>query len=503
MVAVFFLSMMACVQAATQVPVFRLLQYEYEGVVYGSQVSAFNFLGVHFSNTEDLAKKLVVVHSSELTVDLFTSFIEQRAAGVLVILPPQDSLHLQSQEFFKRWLEVEQHLGTQSLPFPVYFAWEGEDVLKVYEELRLKQNESDQLQLAVSTDEKYPLRKLTLENLHGFVFEYSENLPTFAIVAHYDSFSAVPELTKGIEANGSGVVALLTLAKLFKELGAQLAPEYNLLLLLTSGSALGFQGSTSWLQAEGQLEQVINRISYALCLDSIGSSESVAMHISRFHKDGEAEVTRFYSALNSTAELLETPLEYVKKKVNIADPYIPWEHENFSRRKVVSGTLSSLHEARTSIFQHSSMFDLESDSQTLFKNIQFIAESLFRFLYNKEDSQRLLRPGLLNYEYMHGLTQAFANYTRYPTHLTPKSPFNQYLISELKKVATEVTTKPFTLENYALFPSKPETLSAYHVKPAILDFYIFLAILGYIGLLCGIVKASAGVSLFKSDKKTR
>lgn len=501
MAAVLVLSLFACAQAATQVSVFRLLQYEHEGVVYGSQVASFNFLGVHFSNKEDIARKLVVVHSTDFTIELLGSFIEQRAAGVLIILPPQDALHLQPKEFYEKWTAIEQQIGTQSYPFPVYFAWESEEILQIYQELQAKLGDSDQLQLSVSTDEKYPIRRLNLENFQGFVFEYSESLPTFALVAHYDSFSIVPELTKGLDSNGSGVIALLTLAKLFKELGVQRAPEYNLLLLLTSGSALGFQGSTSWLQSEGELEQVINKISYALCIDSIGSSDSLVMHISRFHKDGETEVARFYGALNTTAELTETPLEYVKKKVNIADPYVPWEHENFSRRKVVAGTVSSLREARSTIFQHSSLFDLEIDPHTLFKNIQYIGESLFRFLYNKEDQQRLLRPGLLNFDYMKGLTQSFSNFTRFPTHLTPKEPFNVYLKEELKKVATVVTAKPFALENYALFPSKVETLTAYHVKPAILDFYIFLAVLGYIGLLCGVVKTFASFSLFKSEQK--
>jgi len=503
MATVLLLSIFASAQAATQVPVFRLLQYEFEGVVYGSQVASFNFLGVHYTNTEDIARKLVVVHSTDFTLELLTSFIDHRAAGILIILPPQDSLHLQSKEFYTKWQAIEQQIGTQSLPFPVYFAWEEEGVMKIYEELIVKKEDSDQLQLSVSTDEKYPIRKLSLENFHAFVFDYSDSLPTFALVAHYDSFSIIPELTKGIDSNGSGVIALLTLAKLFKELGLQKAPDYNLLLLLTSGSALGFQGSTAWLQSEGELEQIINRVNYALCIDSIGSSDKLAVHISRFHKDGETEVARFYAALNTTSELLDTPLEYVKKKVNIADPYVPWEHENFSRRKVVAGTVSSLHEARTSIFQHSSLLDLEVDSQTLFKNIQFIAESLFRFLYNKEDQQRVLRPGLLNFDYMQGLTQSFANYTRYPTHLTPKSPFNLFLQDELKKVATEVTAKPFSLETYALYPSKVESLTAYHVKPAILDFYIFLGVLGYIALMCAVVKTCAGVTFFKSDKKNR
>ena len=44
--------------------------------------------------------------------------------------------------------------------------------------------------------------------------------------------------------------------------------------------------------------------------------------------------------MNLTARLTETPLVYNKKKVNMADPYVPWAHEQFARKKIVSASLS-------------------------------------------------------------------------------------------------------------------------------------------------------------------
>jgi hypothetical protein len=86
--------------------------------------------------------------------------------------------------------------------------------------------------------------------------------------------------------------------------------------------------------------------------------------------------------MNTTATLTEFPLEYSKKKINIADPFIPWQHENFSRRRVIGATLSSRETSYVKLLDHSSIFDRTLDPTILKRNIRFIAETLVRFLYD-------------------------------------------------------------------------------------------------------------------------
>jgi len=51
-------------------------------------------------------------------------------------------------------------------------------------------------------------------------------------------------------------------------------------------------------------------------------------------------------------------LQTVHKKINLADPTVPWEHEQFSKQKVVGGTLSSLETASSPLL-HSSLMERE------------------------------------------------------------------------------------------------------------------------------------------------
>ena len=45
--------------------------------------------------------------------------------------------------------------------------------------------------------------------------EEDESQPTVAVIAHYDSMSVAPTLSYGVDSNGSGVIVLLELARLF------------------------------------------------------------------------------------------------------------------------------------------------------------------------------------------------------------------------------------------------------------------------------------------------
>ena len=52
-------------------------------------------------------------------------------------------------------------------------------------------------------------------------------------------------------------------------------------------------------------------------------------------------------------------LNYIKKKVFLTEDFVPWEHEQFSKRKIISATLSTLSEPPENIFTRSLFTDVE------------------------------------------------------------------------------------------------------------------------------------------------
>jgi hypothetical protein len=375
---VIFLSIVS--QALVQVPVYRLIQYDYEGTSYGSQVSSFNFLGSTFDNEEEVPRKIALIHESSLTQEALDSTINLKPSAILVILSSPSSLPK----------EIQTYLGSSTFHFPIYFAHESKELMEVYQSLKVTGEQtidSDQLQFSVTSEEKPVIKNLQQENFYGFVDEFSENYPTLALVTYSDAFSVIPEMTKGSDSNGSGLVLLLELIRALKKMASASPAGYNVLFVISASGTTNHQGLRHWLSAEDQeLQQIRGSISYALCLDTLGSSKSLNMHMTRFHKEGENDLFSLYSAFNSTSEKLDVPLNYIKKKVNMADPFTPWQHESFVKNKIASGTLSRLEHSRNSMIDHSQIQDTSIDLETILRNFKFIGEALARHLYNKNDT---------------------------------------------------------------------------------------------------------------------
>jgi hypothetical protein len=71
---------------------------------------------------------------------------------------------------------------------------------------------------------------------------------------------------------------------------------------------------------------------------------------------------------------------YLHRKINISDPSLGWEHEQFALRKIGAATLSQHSDSRSQLHR-TSLFDTNSFS-ALPRNIKYIAESLARYIYD-------------------------------------------------------------------------------------------------------------------------
>ena len=68
-----------------------------------------------------------------------------------------------------------------------------------------------------------------------------------------------------------------------------------------------------------------------ICLNSLATSNNLYLHASRPPKTDPLK--KFYEVLKSETSRLGVPFELSHSKINISDPTIYWEHENFSRKK--------------------------------------------------------------------------------------------------------------------------------------------------------------------------
>lgn len=372
--------LLAVCQALLQVPVYRLVQYDYEGNSFGSQVSSFNFLGSTFNNELEVPLKLTFIHENSLTQEVLEATIALKPSAILIIL----------NQVTRISKEIQTFLGSNVFHFPIYFAEETEELMEVYKTLQSTGEQtidSDQLQFSVSSDEKPVIKNLQQENFYGFIDEFSENHPTIALVTYLDSFSIIPELTSGADSNASGLVILLELIRLLKKAYSQAPASFNILFLISSSGTTNFQGLKHWLSAEDQeLQQIRGSISFALCLDTLGTSENIYMHTTRFQKEGEADLSNLYLQFNLTSEKMKVPLTYIKKKVNMADPFTPWQHESFVKNKIVSATLSRLETIRNSIVEHGNLQDKKANIDVVMRNIKLIGESLIKHVYGKNET---------------------------------------------------------------------------------------------------------------------
>jgi hypothetical protein len=106
---------------------------------------------------------------------------------------------------------------------------------------------------------------------------------------------------------------------------------------------------------------------------------------------------------------------------------------------------------------------------------------------------------VLNTTYLEELVGNFKDFNRFPAKMTPGSKFSNYFQGLLKDMEFNFKVQKFPAPDVTLYNSKQESLSVYKVKPAMLDLYIFLGVLGYLAVLWLVIKF-LGKKFIKSKK---
>ncbi|KAG4967514.1 Nicalin [Glycine max] len=509
----------ACVDlcdGATVVDVYRLIQYDMSGVPFGSRLASLNHhaASLHFSPHVDLSRTVLLIPLRELNMSFVKEYIaESKPLGGLIFLLPRmfsfenkdgmGSNHQdESKELLKNALdELEQILIHANLPYPVYFAFEDDNIDAVLTDIK-KNDVTGQpatattggYKFVVSAPEPKKVVSPPITNIQGWLAglktdDDAHQLPTIAIVASYDTFGAAPALSVGSDSNGSGIVALLEVARLFSLLysNPKTRGQYNLLFGLTSGGPYNYNGTHKWLRSFDQ--RLRESIDYAICLDSIGSWENeLWIHVSKPPEN--AFIKKIHEDFSRVAEELGFKVNLKHKKINISNPRVAWEHEQFSRLRVTAATLSELSTAPELLGKTGGLVDGRHfvNEAAIVRSVKLIAESLARHIYGHQgkniqifaDNSNLA----VNPSYVQSWLDVLSQTPRVAPFLSKGDPFVMALKKELEDHTDEVNLHRDVLDGmFTFYDSTRAKLNIYQVASVTFDLLLLLVLGSYLIVL--------------------
>ncbi|XP_038707013.1 nicalin-1-like [Tripterygium wilfordii] len=518
MIALIFI-LVACVElgdAATVVDVYRLIQYDISGVPFGSRLATLNHpaASMNFSPAADISRTVLMIPLRELNITFLREFIAQRRplGGLLFFLPQMlnfekrgnktGNYQIYEMELLKTVLaKLERLVVHANIPYPVYFAFEDDDIDAVLADLK-KNDATGQpatattggYKLIVLAPEPKKVASPTIMNIQGWLRGLkadgdTNQLPTIAIVASYDTFGAAPALSVGSDSNGSGIVALLEIARLFSLLysNPKTRGRYNLLFGLTSGGPYNYNGTHKWLRSLDQ--RLRESIDYAVCLNSIGAwDDKLWIHVSKPPEN--ANIKQIFEGFSSVAEELGFEVNLKHKKINMSNPRVAWEHEQFSRLRVTAATLSELSVASELLESAGGLSDSRPfvNEIAIIRSIKLVAESIARHIYGHQGKNVQIFADesslAVNPSYVHAWLDILSRTPRVAPFLLKNDPLVMALKKDLADHTDEVNVQHEVLDGmFTFYDSTKAKLNVYQVASVTFDLLLLLVLGSYLIVL--------------------
>jgi hypothetical protein len=489
-------------------PVFRIQSFEANGIKNGSFASSITAEATVF--IENAQRKCLIVRVDSLTPQSFLSALQMYPLGIILILP--EDISAMSEESKQAWMEIERMLFEQEMTIPIYFARDSEQVMHVLDQLSSLSADratsaakalvnavfGNGYQIVVNAPVPSQMTNLKFTNIIAALTNTQKNidLSNIVFVAHYDALSPSPPLSFGTDSNGSGVAALIQMAKMLSRFyqSSRTEPNMDVHFILSGGGKFNFQGTKQILtQYESQQQQFLQRSEFVICLDSLGDDRTLYMHVSRVPKEG-THIHRFLNVLQAVAESHGVPFEMVHKKINLADNNLAWEHERFSLGKIPATTLSS-HNSHFNP-KRTSLLDTRSgvNDALIAEKVNVIQQALLNYMYNVSDVTTEQNPfskfsGSADREQVSSLLDYISSEPHSSQTLPKSAPYVQNLMKLLGRYSRTLAAHEFLHDPKArgaevvFYDQFQATASAYRVKPAVFDLFLSMAIAAYIGLV--------------------
>ncbi|KAJ8278597.1 hypothetical protein COCON_G00056630 [Conger conger] len=499
-------------EAAHEFTVYRMQQYDLQGQPYGTRNAILN-TEARTVEAEVLSRRCVIMRLLDFSYEKYQKALRQSAGAVVIVLP--QNMSTMPQDIVQQFMELEPELLATETIVPVYFALEDDELLSIYKqthtssssqtsasaaEVLLHTATANGFQMVTSGAQSKAVSDWAITSIEGrLAGEGGEDLPTIVLVAHYDSFGVAPWLSYGADSNGSGVSVLLELARLFSRLYSykRTRAGYNLLFFVSGGGKFNYQGTKRWLEdnldhTDSSLLQ--DNVAFVLCLDTLGSGDSLHLHVSKPPKEGSPQ----HALLRELETVVSGQYPGVKfsmvhKKINLADDTLAWEHERFGIRRLPAFTLSHLDSHRAAL--RSSIMDVRPhvEMRKLSRNTKIIAEALARVVYNltekgaPSDLQIFTDQMQVQEDQLSSLVDWLTAQPR-AAQLVDKdssvvSTLEYHLGRYLKDVRKHYVKADKRDPEFVFYDQLKQTMNAYRVKPAIFDLLLAVCIAAYLGVL--------------------
>mmetsp|Transcript_20683 Transcript_20683/g.70335 ORF Transcript_20683/g.70335 Transcript_20683/m.70335 type:complete len:562 (-) Transcript_20683:66-1751(-) len=506
-----------------KLPAYRLVQYDMDGaagggefsggepVPRGSRTTVFSQHMTLPTGGQGLHRAAVVIPAdAQLTPDQINELLDSEAAvvgGLVFVLPrdfdagPDGPLSGGGDDAtLARWAALEEALAGRKVSVPVYFVFADDELDAAVADIdaRIRSGNppkgiSAGYKLSVSGARGTPKKlggKVKLSNLHGTLTGGGGGVaagetPTILVTAAYDSMAAAPGLASGA-ASATAAAGLLELLRMFARLYEEASTRgaYDLIFLLHAGARFNKAGVAHWLAMADP--RLLETVDFALCLDGLGAwgapGTGLSLHVSRLPKD--PQVASLYDSFEAAAGRLGVPLRVNHRKVDLQAEAVRWEHERFAKHRVLAATLSDATEPPQGL---AGLADRAHrvNTTSLAAAVRLAGDVLAERVYN--------RTGL--FEGGGGPGVSAPHLGAWLGHLgaTPRaSPFlaekDSALVGALQRAlgeqvkAKDVGVQPFTLEHADVFYGEPTaTLTLFRTASALLDVYVFLGALAYLG----------------------
>ncbi|ESP03325.1 hypothetical protein LOTGIDRAFT_207615 [Lottia gigantea] len=496
------------VGAANEFSVYKMQRYDLQGTSFGSKNFLIN-MEARPVGSSSMTRRCIVARLEEVTLSGYRDWVSQNAGGLVILIP--ENIQQLSEKEKKHLQNLEEDLLVEESGIPVYFAPETEELAEIYESIKngasgdqaatawqafLGAATANGFQMVMTGPAEKPLTDFPIASIQGRLSGsgIEEQLPSIVIVAHYDSFGVAPGLAQGADSNGSGVVVLMELARLFSKLftNSRTHAKYNLVFLLSGGGKFNYQGTKRWIEDNLELDaNVFTDAAFVLCLDSLGADQTLNLHVSKPPKEGSAGA-EFLKNLEELAKSRSPAVKFnmVHKKINLADEMLAWEHERFSIKRLQAFTLSHLDSHKSPL--RSSILDTKENVnvEVLNRNVGIIAESLAAFIYNTSTTsvsqlfsqslgpQASIESAMLNYLIQESRCAQLVA----PEHsliTTLQDTMSRYLKDV--KISTHKADKRDP--EFLFYSGSQYTMNAYNVKPAVFDLFLAAAIAAYLVMI--------------------